>query len=80
MSRRIIQQSRIRIPGRTLVRNPGTGNPISCAWDDCQKYGYDEIKVVVSEPAGKKLHYIFCSDLHKRLHINGHHAYGKAAK
>lgn len=77
MSRkRPIQASRIRVPGRTTVRNPGTGNLILCAWDDCGKPGYDEIKIVVNEPQ-KKLHYIFCSDRHKRYHIHGHREYGK---
>ena len=66
-----------RIPGRTLVRN-GQGKPIMCAWDDCERNGYDEIKVIVREPR-KNLHYIFCSEQHMRFHIMGHHSYGKLA-
>ena len=79
MTFRPIQASRIRVPGRTTVRNPETHNLILCAWDDCQKAGYDEIKIVVREPS-KVLHYIFCSERHKRYHINGHRDYGKLAK
>lgn len=76
MSKRTYQASRrIGIPGRTLVRN-AQGIPIKCAWDDCERPGYDEIKVVVKEPT-KELHYIFCSDRHKGYHIHGHQAYGK---
>lgn len=79
MTKRTIQASRIRVPGRTTVRNPVTHNLILCAWDDCQKAGFDEIKMVVTEPT-KKLHYIFCSERHKRYHINGHNEYGKLAR
>lgn len=77
MTKRVIQQSRIRIPGQTMVRNP-QGIPILCCWDTCEKPGYDEIKLVVKEP-GKTLHYIFCSDRHKRYHIHGHREFGKLA-
>lgn len=76
MTKRTMQQSRIRIPGKTMVRNPETGVPLKCAWDDCEKPGYDEIKLIVKEPQ-KNLHYIFCSEIHKRFQIHGHHEYGK---
>jgi hypothetical protein len=71
------QQSRLAIPGKTLVRN-SLGKPILCAWDDCESVGYDEIKIVVKEP-GKDLHYIFCSPAHRRFHIASHNTYGKLA-
>ena len=73
-----MQVSRIRIPGKTTVRNPVTGNVLKCCWDDCENNGYDEIKIVVKEPH-KTLHYIFCSDRHKSYHIHGHRKYGKLA-
>lgn len=60
-----------------MVRN-GHGIPIKCVWDDCEKPGYDEIKVIVKEPQ-KHVHYIFCSERHKRFHIRGHQDYGKLA-
>lgn len=72
--KRTIQQSRLKIPGRTLVRNP-EGVPLPCCWDECENPGYEENKVIVREPQ-KTLHYIFCSDRHKRYHINGHRDYG----
>lgn len=78
MTKKPFQMSRIRIPGKTVVRND-FGVPILCAWDDCQNSGYDEIKVIVTEQ-GKRLHYIFCSEQHRQLHINGHHEYGKLPK
>ena len=79
MTAKIRQMSRrIGIPGRTLVRN-GMGIPILCAWDDCQKNGFDEIKVIVREPQ-KALHYIFCSTMHKRFFVNGHRDYGNLAR
>lgn len=77
MTNRAFRRRRLKIPGKTLVRNE-RGIPILCAWDDCRNNGYDEIKVIVNEPL-KKLHYIFCSEQHKRYHIHGHLEYGKKA-
>jgi len=79
VTKRVFQSSRIRIPGKTQVRNPVTGNVLKCCWDDCENDGYDEIKIVVKEPQ-KNLHYIFCSETHKRYHLNGHKAYGKLGR
>lgn len=59
---------------RTLVRN-AQGVPLLCAWDDCEKDGYEEVKVIVRDN-GKNLHYVFCSERHKRMHIAGHQSYG----
>lgn len=70
-----MQQSRLKIPGRTPVIN-SLGNHLPCCWDDCERDGYDEIKVVVKEPQ-KQLHYVFCSERHKRLYLNAHHDYGR---
>lgn len=76
MSRKLPRQAtrRLHIPGKTRVRN-GEGKPLPCSWDECWEDGYDEIKVVVTEPT-KKLHYIFCSEEHKRYYVNSHHSYG----
>lgn len=70
-----MQSSRIRIPGKTIVRNEH-GDAILCCWDTCENPGYDEIKIIVREPK-KNLHYIFCSDTHKNYHAHGHREYGK---
>ena len=59
---------------RTLVRN-ALGVPLRCAWDDCDHNGYEEVKVLVRD-GDKTLHYVFCSDRHKRMHIAGHRSYG----
>lgn len=74
MSKRPRQTPR-RVAGRRLVRN-SLGVPILCAWDDCQKPGYEEVKVIVKEPT-KELHYIFCSERHKAFHVGGHEHYGQ---
>lgn len=74
--KRPFQQSRLAVPGRTLVRNTSTGIPMMCCWDDCTRDGYDEIKIIVREPQ-KNLHYIFCSERHKRLYTTAHREYGK---
>lgn len=59
---------------RTLVRN-ARGVPLLCAWDDCERDGYEEVKVIVRD-AGKELHYVFCSERHKSMHLAGHVDYG----
>lgn len=77
MTKRPRQQPR-RVSGRTLVRLVGTdGRPVTCAWDDCTRPGYEELKVIVKEPGGKNLHYIFCSERHKAYHLGGHEHYGQ---
>lgn len=74
MTKRPLTVPSLTIPGRTLVRNE-RGIPLKCCWDDCDRNGYDENKVVVTD-GNKKLHYIFCNDTHKQMHINGHRKYG----
>lgn len=59
---------------RTLVRN-FVGRPLLCAWDDCDHNGYEEVKVIVKD-GDKRLHYVFCSERHKQMHIAGHRSYG----
>lgn len=75
------RQARRTATHRTPVRNP-RGLPILCAWDTCDRIGYDEHKFIVREgqrgtKGFKELHYIFCTDAHKRLHMASHHSYGK---
>jgi YHS domain-containing protein len=65
----------------TLVRN-GSGVALLCCWDDCEKPGHEEIKVVTREGTKAKpkdTHYVFCSAAHKSLFKNSHHSYGNAA-
>lgn len=66
----------------TYVRNPRTGRILPCCWDDCERHGHDEHKIVVQNGTGPALHYIFCTAGHKHLYAwshklgNGHLASG----
>lgn len=59
----------------TLVRTH-TGEPILCVWDDCTKPGQNEIMVKERHDDGEWWNYIFCSERHKSMHINGPKSYG----
>lgn len=64
---------------KDLVRDPVTGEPILCAWDDCGQWGDDREKAVVTEGKGsqkKQVHYIFCSTGHKSYWLNSTASYG----
>jgi hypothetical protein len=61
----------------TYVRK-ADGGKIVCNWDDCEKFGHEEFKAVVREPA-KNLHYIFCGEGHKALWVNSQRDNGNAA-
>lgn len=62
----------------TLVRTT-TGQPITCVWDDCTRPGHNEIMVKEQHTDGQWWNYIFCSERHKNLHVNGAKAYGNLA-
>ncbi len=61
----------------TYVRK-ADGTKIVCNWDDCEKFGHEEHKVVVREPA-KNLHYIFCNQTHRDFWVNSHKDNGNLA-
>ena len=54
---------------------------VACAWDDCDRDGYELYKCTVNY--GKPGHsdhivrYVFCSERHRQFWIHGHRAYGK---
>lgn len=62
----------------TYVRNPGTGRILPCCWDDCERNGHDEYKIIVHNKVktNPPLHYIFCSERHKMLYANSHYRHG----
>ena len=61
----------------TYVRK-ANGDKLLCTWDDCEKYGHEEHKVVVREPS-KNMHYIFCNETHMQFFINSHNDNGNLA-
>jgi hypothetical protein len=53
---------------------------IMCAWEECEKDGYELNKVVVNEagdgyPAAL-VTYVFCTERHKMYWVNSHRSYG----
>jgi len=56
-----------------------------CCWDDCDRDGttlhkslfHDHPKALACEnPVSKHLWYVFCSERHRQLFLNGHIKYG----
>lgn len=58
----------------------GGARHITCAWDDCEKDGYEINKIVVNEGAdGYEPHlvtYVFCTERHKVYWAHSHRGYG----
>lgn len=59
----------------TYVRN-AEGHRLPCCWDDCQRPGHDEIRLVEAKN-GQNAIYVFCSESHRQLHRNSHIQYGR---
>ncbi len=52
---------------------------VMCAWDDCEKDGYELHKVRINygkADTPQIVNHVFCSDRHKQYFINSHRAYG----
>ncbi len=50
----------------TYVRGED-GQPLICCWDDCERPGHEETKLVRTE-GDKKLHYVFCNLTHMAMY------------
>ena len=61
----------------TYVRD-GQGVPLLCCWDDCEKLGHEEHKVIRTERT-KRLHYVFCSETHRQLYLTSPVSHGNLA-
>lgn len=63
------------------------GTWIRCAWDDCDRQGYELFKVLVhehvgmacDEPGAEHIAFIFCTEKHKQYHLYSHIKYGAVA-
>jgi hypothetical protein len=49
--------------------------PVMCAWDDCEKPGYELYKIRIRE-GQKHVNFVFCTERHKQYWLNasGSHA------
>lgn len=58
----------------------GGDRNVMCAWDTCEKDGYEMHKVRVRDSAPgqelKYIQYVFCCERHRDYWINSHHSYG----
>ncbi len=63
---------------KNLVRDPTTGEPLLCCWDDCGQYGDDREAEMYSESGTKQkeIRYIFCSTAHRAYWNNSHRSNG----
>ena len=67
---------------RVIIREGAQeGERIWCAWDDCDKHGYDAHRVRINEakpgfPA-KYINYVFCSNRHMEFWKNSHRQFGR---
>jgi hypothetical protein len=61
--------------------NGGPTKYIMCAWDDCEKDGFELYKCRVNTGAagrGKRyITYVFCSERHKQYWVNSTRGYGR---
>lgn len=53
---------------------------VYCAWDDCERDGYEINKVVVNDAAPgyppRYMRFVFCTERHKMFWVNSHIRYG----
>jgi hypothetical protein len=53
---------------------------VACAWDDCERDGYETNKVKVNYgkvDTPQIVQYVFCTERHRQFWINSHRSYGK---
>lgn len=59
---------------------------LRCCWDDCEEQGvtlhqtifHDHARgYTCNHPLARHVKYVFCSERHRQLFLNGHRAYGK---
>lgn len=59
---------------RKRVLSHDTGRWILCAWDDCERQGYENHKVQINEAKPgfppKIIKFVFCSDGHRQYFID----------
>lgn len=75
----------------TLVRNTVTKRILPCCWDDCDRAGHTQWQARVPREPDDATEarliatgqipppmsiYIFCSDRHRMMWVNGHRSYG----
>lgn len=53
---------------------------VKCAWDECDRDGYEMHKVRVNYGTPEMPHilnYVFCTERHKQYFLNSHRKYGR---
>lgn len=56
---------------------------VCCAWDECERDGYDSFKVRVNygtPNAPKMVRYVFCTEKHRQYWLNSTRSYGNAGE
>jgi hypothetical protein len=68
-----------RIHKPVINLDHGGSRHVMCAWDDCERQGYELHKCVVNNGTARQpqlLNYVFCSERHKMFWINSQNKYG----
>jgi hypothetical protein len=59
---------------RKVINRDRGGTHVMCAWDTCEKDGYENNKVRVNTAAkgqeARYMNYVFCSERHKQYWLN----------
>jgi hypothetical protein len=61
----------------------GGSRHVMCAWDDCERDGYELYRVDINYgKAGTPhiVHHVFCTERHLNYFVHSHLAYGKLPK
>lgn len=53
----------------TRMISAATGNVLPCCWTDCTRPGDSMYEAIRREP-GRKIHFVFCSERHRRYWVN----------
>lgn len=74
------------MPVAKKVHSFSSGTWIRCAWFECDRAAYDLYKAIWHEharelrcddPLSEHVHFIFCTERHKRLYQNSHVNFGQ---
>lgn len=58
----------------------GGSRHVACAWDDCERDGYESnmVKVNYGKPGSPHIvKHVFCTERHRQYFINSVHSYGR---
>lgn len=55
---------------KKVINHDRGGTYVMCAWDTCERNGFENNKVIIHEGQGKTTTYVFCTERHRQYWIN----------